>query len=72
MQVKVMGDLTQAAFSDGSSAPTYLGVRDSAFQPGGVGLVADGGSQGDFKDIQVWSSPQMIRDLWTIKKEKTE
>ena len=72
MQVKVTGDLIQAAFSDGSSAPTYLGVRDAALKSGGIGLITDGGSQGEFKDVQVWSSPQMIRDLWTIKKDKAE
>lgn len=66
LQVKVRGDLIQAAFSEGSSAPVYLGVHDATYKEGAIGLVTDGGSQGEFKDLAIWSSPQMIRNLWTI------
>ncbi len=66
LQVKVRGDLIQAAFSDGSSAPVYLGVRDATYKEGAIGLSTDGGSQGEFKNLAIWSSPRMIRDLWTI------
>ncbi|MFH1008262.1 MAG: sialidase family protein [Candidatus Latescibacterota bacterium] len=66
LQVKICGDLIQAAFSDESSSPVYLGVHDGTYAEGAIGLVTDGGSVGSFKDLAIWPGPQMIRDLWTI------
>lgn len=66
VQVKVRGDLIQAAVDNGSDDPNYLGVRDATFKEGSVGLLTDEGSQGEFKDVALWKSPQMIRDLWTL------
>ncbi len=57
--------MIQAGVSDGSSPPTYLGVSDATYAEGTVGLLTDGGSPGAFKNLTLWSGPQMIRDLWT-------
>ena len=65
LQVKLCGEVIQAAVSDRSSAPTYLGVSDATYGDGAVGLLTDGGSLGAFKNLALWSGPQMIRDLWT-------
>ena len=68
LQVKVQGDLIQAALFGGDSVPpTYLGVRDSTYKDGGIGFMTDDGSLGEFKNLHVWSSPQMIRDLWSLQ-----
>ncbi len=64
LQVKVRGDLIQAAVSDGISPPTYIGARDAAYCSGAVGLLCDR-SQGNFKNLQVWPEARMIRDNWT-------
>jgi hypothetical protein len=66
VQIKVRGDLIQAAVANGSTAPNYLGVRDSTYPEGSIGLLTDTGSHGEFKDLALWSSPQMMRDLWTL------
>ena len=69
LQVKVKDDLIQAAVkkSNSSLRHTYIGIRDSAYKEGGIGLITDDGSLGEFKNLHVWSSPQMIRDLWSLK-----
>ena len=68
LQVKVEDDLIQAAVNKGQDdfvgATTYIGIRDSTYEEGGIGLITDDGSLGEFKNLHVWSSPQMIRDLW--------
>lgn len=66
LQVKVEGNLIQAAVNKGDDfgRPTYIGIRDSTYEEGGIGLITDDGSLGEFKNLHVWSSPQMIRDLW--------
>ncbi len=64
MQVKVSGDLIQAAIkNDRGDLPIYVGVRDETYPSGGIGLVTDK-CTGTFKNVYVWDSPQMIRDLW--------
>ena len=65
LQVKLCGEVIQAAVSDRSSLPTYLGVSDATYGDGAVGLLTDGGSLGAFKNLALWSGPRMIRDLWT-------
>jgi hypothetical protein len=67
LQVKVQGDIIQAAVGD-SVQPTYIGVRDSTYNDGGIGFITDDGSLGEFKGLHVWSSPQMIRNLWRSQK----
>ena len=79
LQVKARGDLLQGAANgeiglpeatgleantNRDTCPTYVGARDTAYTAGGVGLVTDR-STGAFRDLTVWSSPQMMRDLWT-------
>jgi hypothetical protein len=66
VQVKVRGDLIQAAVANGSAPPNYLGVHDATYTEGAIGFLTDAGSQGEFKDLDLWPSPQMMRDLWTI------
>ncbi len=64
VQVKVKGDLIQAAYKQPEDGAywEYIGARDSKLKSGGVGLVTDE-SLGEFKDLQIWSTPQMIRDM---------
>ena len=67
LQVKVKGDLIQAAVNrcdDPVRPSTYIGARDSTYREGGIGLLTDGGL-GEFTKPCVWSTPQMIRDLWS-------
>jgi hypothetical protein len=66
IQVKVTGALIQAAYFDGSSPATYLGIRMPRPAKGGLGLFAADGSLGEFRNLSVWDKPQMIRDHWTI------
>ncbi len=66
VQIKVRGDLIQAAVSNGASPPNYLGVRDATYTQGAIGLLSGAGSKGGFRDLSYWSSPQMMHDLWTI------
>ena len=64
MQVKVSGDLIQAAAQRQEGQPaTYVGARDARYTSGGVGLVTDK-STGAFKNVCVWDRALMIRDLW--------
>ena len=64
MQVKVSGDLIQAAAQKEKTQPaTYVGTRDASYRSGGVGLLTDKTS-GAFKNVCVWDKPLMIRDLW--------
>jgi len=61
LQVKVTGDLIQGAVN--TDPPTYVGARDGAFTSGGVAFLTDT-STGAFKNLHLWSSPQMIRQNW--------
>ena len=64
MQVKVSGDLIQAAVRKQKDLPaTYVGTRDASFSSGGVGLVTDR-STGAFKNVHIWDTALMIRELW--------
>ena len=66
MQVKVSGDLIQAAVKiDHPHFPyaVYVGARDAALAAGGLGTFADR-STGAFRNLEVWDSPQMMRELW--------
>ena len=66
MQVKVSGDVIQAAVKiDHAHFPraVYVSARDAALGAGGLGAFADR-STGAFRNLEVWDSPQMIRDLW--------
>ena len=64
MQVKVCGDLIQAAAQRQKGQPaTYVGARDTTYSSGVVGLLTDR-STGAFKNVCLWDSPLMIRDLW--------
>jgi len=68
LQVKVQDDLIQAAVNKGDdSILGYVGIRDSRYKEGGIGLITDDGSLGEFRNLHVWSCPQMIRNLWTLK-----
>ena len=62
MQVKVCGDLIQAAVKIKGPA-VYVGVRDHALSSGTVGFFADR-STGAFRNLEVWHKPQMMRHLW--------
>ena len=66
MQIKVSGNLLQCSFNDRAShcGAVYLGVNASEYTGGEVGLFTDAGSQGEFKNLCLWKSPRMIRDLW--------
>ncbi len=77
MQVKVDGDLIQGAFRaiDTAGRTTrhteayYVSVRDSELAAGTVGLRAEAvppylTGPAAFRNIQVYDSPMMIRDLW--------
>lgn len=65
LQVKATGNLIQAAINGGNDTPRYVGVKDSTYKAGTIGLMSDQ-SQGEFKDICAWDKPLMIRDLWTL------
>ena len=64
MQVKVSGDLIQAAAKQEKEYPAiYVGMREASYASGKVGLLTDR-SSGAFKNVRVWDRAQMIRDLW--------
>ena len=65
LQVKAQGDQIQAAANNGHDLPAYVGIRDATYKKGGLGLLTEG-SLGEFKNLHIWSGPQLIRDLWTI------
>jgi hypothetical protein len=67
MQVRVDGDLIQGAVKIGDEErfpwAVYVGARDATLAEGYVGVYSDR-STGAFRDIEVWDTPQAIRDLW--------
>jgi len=66
MQVKAQGELIQAAVKTSDPrfpTPIYLGLRDATLTSGRVGVFADR-STGRFRNLEMWKSAQMIRDLW--------
>ena len=66
MQVKVKGDVIQGAVKIGDERfpwATYVGARNATLGSGKVGFYADR-STGAFRNLEVWDSPQMIRNLW--------
>ena len=64
MQVKVSGDLIQAAARKSKGQPaTYVGARDASYSSGRVGLMTDR-STGAFKNVCVWDKALMIREMW--------
>ena len=66
IQVKVAGDVIQGAVKIADERfpwATYVGARDATLGEGGVGVFTDR-STGAFRNLEVWQTPQMIRDLW--------
>jgi hypothetical protein len=64
VQVRIQGDLIQAACRVNSQEPVYLGVRDPRAARGGVGVLTADGSQGEFRSFAVQDAPVMMRDCW--------
>ena len=64
IQVKVSGDLIQAAARKSKGQPaTYVGARDASYSSGRVGLMTER-STGAFKNVCVWDKALMIREMW--------
>lgn len=64
MQVKVSGDLIQAAAKQEKEYPaTYVSAREASYESGKMGFVTDR-SSGAFKNVCIWDRALMIRELW--------